>query len=55
MGEGPDWYRYFVEADRLRMPVMEMPNVPVWWRDKAMIANSAEIQARKAKAAQHGG
>jgi hypothetical protein len=47
MGECPDWYATMQAAKYLGVPPWELLDQPVWWRDKAIIAMSAEQNARK--------
>ena len=43
----PEWYADALAARWLGIPVPEIINVPIYWIDKAIIAMSAENQARK--------
>lgn len=47
MGAVPDWYPLFIAADRCHCPPWELLKQSVWWRDKALIANTAENEARE--------
>jgi hypothetical protein len=43
----PDWYPLIVAAKYLGVPPWDLLERSVWWRDKALIAMSAEKQAKK--------
>lgn len=47
MGECPEWYALFEVAKRCNCAVWELLDAPLFWIDKALIAISAENQARK--------
>jgi hypothetical protein len=43
----PDYYPLFVAADRCHAKPWEMLEVPVYWRDKALIVATAEAEAQE--------
>jgi len=43
----PDYYWLFVAADRCHAKPWEMLEIPVFWRDKALIVATAEAQAQE--------
>jgi hypothetical protein len=43
----PDWYPLIVAAKYLGVPPWDLLERSVFWRDKALIAMSAEKQAKK--------
>ena len=43
----PDWYGAAHEAKWLNIPVPDIVDVPLWWREKARVAMEAEAEARK--------
>ena len=47
MGEPPDWYYEIQAAKYLNVPVWELIKQSVWWRDKALKAMTAEVQAQE--------
>ncbi len=47
MGECPDWYGYMQAAKYLGIPVPDIPSVPIWWVEKALVAMTAENEARE--------
>lgn len=47
VGECPDWYVLIQAAKYLGVPPWELMEQSIWWRDKALIAMSAEAQAQE--------
>jgi hypothetical protein len=47
MGECPEWYALFAAAEKCNCKVWELPDVPIFWLNKALIAVTAENQAMK--------
>ncbi len=47
MGFCPDWYLVIQAAKYLGVAPWEMLEQSVWWRDRAFIAMTAEIQAKQ--------
>ena len=43
----PDWYPLFRAARYLNVAPWELLQQSVWWRDKALIAQSAEQQTQE--------
>lgn len=43
----PDWYGLMQAAKYIGCPPWELLSVSIWWRDKAIIAMSAEAEASK--------
>jgi hypothetical protein len=49
MGACPDWYAFIQAAKYLGVAPWKLLKQGVWWQDKALIAMSAEAQAREIK------
>lgn len=47
MGSCPDWYGLIQAAKYLGVPPWELMEKSVWWKDRAMIAMTAEHNAKK--------
>jgi hypothetical protein len=47
MGECPDWYPLMAAARYMKVPPWELAKQSIWWRDKALIAMTAESQAQE--------
>jgi hypothetical protein len=47
MGKCPDWYEYFLAADRCHAKPWEIAQQARFWKEKALIALQAEAHARK--------
>jgi hypothetical protein len=54
MGWMPDWYPLLRAAKYLNVPPWELLDQPLWWREKALIAErvEAEVENERAKRAQ---
>lgn len=46
MGSVPDWYELIRAARYLGVPPWELAERPVWWRNRALEAEHAELSAR---------
>lgn len=47
MGRMPDYYPLFIAADRCHCSPWELLTQATYWRDKALIVNTAENQAQE--------
>lgn len=47
IGVCPDWYVLFQAAKYLEVPPWELMGQSVWYRDKALIAMTAEYEAEE--------
>lgn len=50
-GECPEWYLDILAAQRLGVSIVELEEVPYYWRERALHAISAENWAEKEHAA----
>ena len=44
----PKWYIELLAADRLNISVVELQQLPILWRERALVALAAENEARDA-------
>ncbi len=50
----PDWYTLIAAARYLGVAPWDLLEQPIWWRDKALIAATAEAQAQEILAKRSG-
>lgn len=48
MGKCPDWYEWFLAADRCHCKPWELTEQPLFWKEKALTALRVEAHVRNA-------